>query len=92
MTGSDDPARLRFKAVLKPLEWEQRMRIDHRSDLLRIVEALAASGIAISEKTAFAAWRRYSEEEHCATWYGPGSDDEIRNQLMPHLELRRATE
>jgi hypothetical protein len=89
MTDRTDPARHRFEAFLKPLEWEERGRVTHRNDVLQIVAALAAEGIAISEETAFVAWHRASEEEHCATWYSPGTDDEIRRQLMPYLELRR---
>lgn len=88
-SGGDLP---RYQAVLRPHEWEQRMRVDHRHELLRIVAALAATGIVITEETAFAAWRRFSEEDRCATWYGLGSDDEIRRHLLSHLELHRAGE
>jgi hypothetical protein len=88
MNDRNDPARLRFEAFLKPLEWEERGRVTHRNDVFRIIAALASVGIAISEETAFAAWHRASEEEHCATWYSPGTDDEICRRLMPYLELR----
>lgn len=92
MSHQSGHKRLRYEAVLKPLEWEQRMLVDGRQDLLRIVAAMASNGIAISEEVALKAWHRYSEDEHCATWYGLGSDDEIRRNLMPHLELRPAKE
>ena len=88
MTDRSGNERLRYQAVLKPLEWEQRMRVDYRDDVLRIVAVLAADGIAISEDVAFMAWRRFSEEDRCAGWYSPGADEEIRRNLMPHLELR----
>lgn len=92
MTDRSGNERLRYQAVLKPLEWEQRMRVDYRDDVLRIVAVLAADGIAISEDVAFMAWRRFSEEDRCAGWYSPGADEEIRRNLMPHLELRPLAE
>ena len=92
MTDRSGHERLRYQAVLKPLEWEQRMRVDYRDDVLRIVAVLAADGIAISEDVAFMAWHRFSEEDRCAGWYSPGTDDEIRRNLMPHLELRPIAE
>ena len=76
MTDRSGHERLRYQAVLKPLEWEQRMRVDYRDDVLRIVAVLAADGIAISEDVAFMAWHRFSEEDRCAGWYGPGTDDQ----------------
>ncbi|WP_298273817.1 MULTISPECIES: hypothetical protein [Alphaproteobacteria] len=92
MTHTTENKRIRFQAVLKPLAWEQRMRVDYRDDVLRIVAVLAADGIAISEDVAFLAWHRFSEEDRCAGWYSPGTDDEIRRNLMPHLELRPVAE
>jgi hypothetical protein len=92
MTVRSSNERPRYEAVLKPLEWEQRLRIDYRDDVLRIVAALAADGIAISEDVACRAWHRFSEEDRCATWYGLGNDDEIRRNLMPHLDLRPPAE
>lgn len=92
MTHSTENKRPRYQAVLKPLEWEQRMRVGYRDDVLRIMAVLAADGIAISEDVAFMAWHRFSEEDRCAGWYGPGTDDEIRRNLMPHLELRAFAE
>lgn len=92
MTHQSGHERLRYEAVLKPLEWEQRMLVDGRHDLRWIVTAMASDGIAISEEVALKAWHRLSEEEHCATWYGLGSDDEIRRNLMPHLTLRPVAE
>lgn len=92
MTVPTDTERPRYEAVLKPLEWEQRMRVDYRDDVLRIVAVLAGDGIAISEDVAFMAWQRFSEEERCAGWYGLGTDDEIRRNLMPHLELQSFAE
>ena len=92
MTDRSGHEQLRYQAVLKPLEWEQRMRVDYRDDVLRIVAVLAADGIAIDEDVAFMAWRRFSEEDRCAGWYSPGADDEIGRNLMPHLELRPIAE
>ena len=68
------------------------MRVDYRDDVLRIVAVLADDGIAISEDVAFMAWHRFSEEDRCAGWYGPGADQEIRRNLMPHPELRPIAE
>lgn len=92
MNGRSENRGPRYQAVLKSLEWEQRMLVDGRQDLLRIVALMASDGIAISEEVALKAWHRFSEEEHCATWYGLGSDDEIRRNLMPHLELQPVAE
>lgn len=92
MNGRFEDRGPRYRAVLKPLEWEQRMLVAGRQDLLRIVALMASDGIAISEEVALKAWHRFSEEEHCATWYGLGSDDEIRRNLMPHLELQPVAE
>jgi hypothetical protein len=92
MNGRFEDRGPRYQAVLKPLEWEQRMLVAGRQDLLRIVALMASDGIAISEEVALKAWHRFSEEEHCATWYGLGSDDEIRRNLMPHLELQPVAE
>lgn len=88
-SGADRP---RYRAVLKPLDWERRFRLDYRDDVLRIVAVLAVDGIVISEDVAFMAWHRFSEEDRCATWYGLGTDDEIRRNLMAHLDLRPVTE
>ena len=88
-TGAERP---RYEAALKPLEWEQRMRVDYRDDVLRIVAVLAVDGIAISEDVAFMAWHRFSEEDRCAGWYGLGTDEEIRRNLMPHLALQPVAE
>lgn len=92
MTRPTENKRPRYQANLKPLDWEQRMRVDYRDDVLRIVAVLAANGIAISEDVAFMAWHRFSEEDRCAGWYSLGSDDEIRRNLMPHLELEPVAE
>jgi hypothetical protein len=75
--------------VLKPDDVEVRLQVEHRNDVLRIVQALAEEAIVVTEDVAFAAWRRFSEGDRCAVWYGLGSSSEIRERLLPYLELRR---
>jgi len=88
MSGKAHPAPS-YRAVLKPDEVEVRLQIEHRGDVLRIVQALAEESIVVTEAVAFAAWRRFSEGDRCAVWYGLGSNGQIRERVLPHLELRR---
>lgn len=84
MSGAERMVAARV-ARLKPDPVEVANRVAFRDDIRRLVDALAADGIAASEEVAYAAWKRHSED-HAAGWlilYD--EDEEVRHALMPHL-------
>lgn len=75
-------------ARLKPDPFEAGLRAEYHDDVLRIVRVFDDIGVTVSEDVAFAVWRRFSEEDRCATWYPLGGDDDwVRACVMPHLNL-----
>ena len=55
---------------MKKLFYKSGNRIDERfsHDVTRLVKACEVNGYEISRADAAAAWRGYSDDEHCAGW------------------------
>lgn len=57
------------------------------TDVVRLVNALAADDITVSPEDAYLAWRRHSED-HAASWLALYNDDDANRQaLLRHFDL-----
>lgn len=82
--SDDDRERGPRVARLRPDPAEESDRLAFQDDIRRLVDALAADSIVATEKVAYAAWRRHSDDL-AAGWAAPYSDDErLRRASLPH--------
>ena len=74
-------------AHLKPDRVEVARRIAARDDVSRLMDALQAEGIIVTEEIAYAAWRRHSDWHEAGWLVLYPEDEDIRLALLPHLDV-----
>lgn len=74
-------------AHLKPDRAEVGFRISVRDDVHRLVAALEANGVMVTEEVAFAAWRRHSDSFEAVWTALYPDDDDNRRALLQYLDV-----
>lgn len=74
-------------AHLKPDKVEVARRIAARDDVSRLMDALEAEGIIVTEEVAYAAWRRHSDWHEAGWLVLYPEDEDLRRALLPHLDV-----
>ena len=74
-------------AHLKADRVEVARRIATRDDVSRLMDALEAEGIIVTEEVAYAAWRRHSDWHEAGWLVLYPEDEDLRLALLPHLDV-----
>ena len=72
---------------LKPDRVEVARRIAARDDVSRLIYALEAEGIIVTEEVAYAAWKRHSDWHEAGWLVLYPEDEDLRFALLPHLDV-----